>query len=378
MLDSMPCDWAETTVVEAPTPFACTADLMLGDSLGRADQRHEFRRRTMTAPAANWRMHDVTLHPTYALVFKDEQIVPNTRYCVNDREAAAAEKQLTTPHRRLAGRQAFLGFGRYCMNHCHIVTQIVPAVAAYQTEPGFRDGVLLRLAAGPNLHNAQVLTARALQLAGIALPEVLVIGPSPMDATDLTFSSFLTGCKGPSLFCQSVFDRMIEAAIVLPGATWPRLIYISRTDALARPMRNEEALMTMLDRYGVLEVVLSSLCLDEQIAMFRNAALVIGPHGAGLANVVFGSPGTVLYELLPEHYINPYINQLAQQRGMHYWCDVHKAEDKPGVWHHQVSWSVDIDAVERRLVEILSYYNLDAHVTSRGVSPEATGRRQLG
>ena len=32
----------------------------------------------------------------------------------------------------------------------------------------------------------------------------------------------------------------------------------------------------------------------DQIAAFRAASLVIGPHGAGLANLVFSDPGTTL------------------------------------------------------------------------------------
>jgi capsular polysaccharide biosynthesis protein len=110
--------------------------------------------------------------------------------------------------------------------------------------------------------------------------------------------------------------------------------------------------------FGVEPVVLSVLTLDEQITLMRNARVVIGPHGAGLANVAFCSPGTVLYELLPDHYINPCVNQLAQLRGLHYWGDVHASETNSGLWRHHTPWTVDIASVELRLRQILSVYDL--------------------
>jgi len=178
----------------------------------------------------------------------------------------------------------------------------------------------------------------------------------PLDAPDLTFSSLLTGIDGPSAFCRAVFARIAAAAGADSCPDSPTLLYIARADARSRPLRNEDMLVARLARFGVVPVLLSALGLDEQIKLFRGARLVIGPHGAGLANVVFSPPGTVLYELLPHHYVNPCMNLLAQQHGLHHWADIHAAEPRPGVWRHHVPWSVDLDAVERRVAEIFSVY----------------------
>ncbi len=65
----------------------------------------------------------------------------------------------------------------------------------------------------------------------------------------------------------------------------------------------------------------------------------------------------MLYELLPNHYTNPFIAHLAQMRDMHYWCDAHGSkETPPNTWRHHIPWSVDLDAVEQRLTDILSRY----------------------
>ena len=40
--------------------------------------------------------------------------------------------------------------------------------------------------------------------------------------------------------------------------------------------------------------------LAEQIEAFRNARIVLSPHGAGLTNILFCRPNTTLIEIFPE------------------------------------------------------------------------------
>jgi capsular polysaccharide biosynthesis protein len=353
MLDTQSDAWCETTsVVEAAAPVESTADIVLCDSIHRADLGHEFRRRTVGEPVVNWRLRDVMLHARLALVFKDGQTVARTRLNVLPEEEDAARATLRECVRRYADRHAFVGFNRYCSNYFHLLTQIVPAVAGYRDDPAFRDGLLI-------LGGRIPFVLDALALAGIGVPEILSVGPvrHAVAFNDLTFSSLLTGGEGVSRFRQAVFDTMAERAGVDPGMGHG-LIYVSRRDATSRPMRNEAALTTLLARYGVEPVLLGELSLRSQIALFRRARLVIGPHGAGLANVVFSQPGAVLYELLPRHMMRSCMNVLAQQNGVHYWCDVHASEFRAGASPHHVPWSVDIPAVERRLTQILSTYRI--------------------
>ena len=350
MLEPPACDWVERHGLEIPTPFSSTADLMLGTGLGDPERRG-FARRTMTGRTENWWMQKVTLFPALGLIFKDGQAIDATRYCVLPGEEAAALRYLAGPHRRLQGKNAFVALNRVCGNYFHLLTQIIPTVAGYAATPGFSQGSLLL-----NAPTATLL--RGLQLAGIDLPDIIRVDPAmPLDIDNLIFSSPPSDPSELSPFSLSVFDRMIQCATAVGANAHlaEQVIYVWRADSVARPMTNEDELVERLVRaWGVEPVVLSLLSLDEQITLFRNARVVIGPHGAGLANVVFSSPATVLYELLPNHYVNPCINQLAQLRGLHYWCDVHEAQSRPGAWRHQVPWTVNIDLVERRLEAILS------------------------
>ncbi|HEY0181864.1 MAG TPA: glycosyltransferase family 61 protein, partial [Rhodopila sp.] len=88
----------------------------------------------------------------------------------------------------------------------------------------------------------------------------------------------------------------------------------------------------------------------------RDARLIVGAHGAGLANIAFSRPGTVLYELFPSFAAaRPYYNILAQGRGVHYWADVFDCPAPACVTTQSLRaarWQVDLSLVDRRLSEI--------------------------
>ena len=99
-----------------------------------------------------------------------------------------------------------------------------------------------------------------------------------------------------------------------------RRIYISRNDARYRGVRNERALLAQLDHYGFERVLLSRLSFSEQIRLFASAEVVIAPHGAGLANLVFSPPGCTVIEFMPENYVNACFWSLSEACGHHYYC----------------------------------------------------------
>lgn len=73
-------------------------------------------------------------------------------------------------------------------------------------------------------------------------------------------------------------------------------VYVSRRLS-QRPLPNEDELEKLMVDSGYDVVYLEQLPWEAQIALFRQAAVVVGPHGAGLANLAFSAPGTTLVEL---------------------------------------------------------------------------------
>lgn len=81
-----------------------------------------------------------------------------------------------------------------------------------------------------------------------------------------------------------------------------RRLLISRADATCRRIVNESEIAAMLAPHGFETIIPGRLSFAEQIAAFRDATHVIGPHGAGLANILFCAPGTHVLEVLHPHY----------------------------------------------------------------------------
>jgi len=63
---------------------------------------------------------------------------------------------------------------------------------------------------------------------------------------------------------------------------------------------------------------LEPTCWEDNINAFASAEIVVGPHGAGLSNVVFCPPGSHLIEIVPGDRPYPYFYSAACAAGMHY------------------------------------------------------------
>lgn len=82
-------------------------------------------------------------------------------------------------------------------------------------------------------------------------------------------------------------------------------IFISRSDASVRQIANMEEITPILERFGFTQYILSELSVSEQIELFSNAEIVVGPHGAGLTNVIYSS-GIDVVELFGDKQIASY------------------------------------------------------------------------
>jgi hypothetical protein len=115
-------------------------------------------------------------------------------------------------------------------------------------------------------------------------------------------------------------------------------------------MRNEPALIEQVHKRGYEVVTPGSLSFAEQVQLFRGARLIVGPHGAGLTNIVFCEPGTIVYELIPSHYINACFSNLAHICDLRYWWDAFESEGEGLPF--QRPWESDTGLVLERLDEI--------------------------
>jgi capsular polysaccharide biosynthesis protein len=80
---------------------------------------------------------------------------------------------------------------------------------------------------------------------------------------------------------------------------WPRRVYISREHASRRKISNEADVQAVMTQFGIAILHLEKLSVSEQLHMFAYARLVIGLHGAGLANIAVCARHTMVIEITP-------------------------------------------------------------------------------
>jgi tetratricopeptide (TPR) repeat protein len=79
-------------------------------------------------------------------------------------------------------------------------------------------------------------------------------------------------------------------------------LYVSRNDASVRRVLNEAEVVALLSRYDFEVIVPGRLPFEEQVAAFARASHVVGPHGAGMTNIVVSQPGTHVLEIFHPLY----------------------------------------------------------------------------
>ncbi len=87
------------------------------------------------------------------------------------------------------------------------------------------------------------------------------------------------------------------AALPAPPEPLPKRIFLLRGATRTRHVEGEMELAKKLEALGFVAMVGRWSNLAEQIAAFRDAEIVVGAHGAGLANILWSGPKTLLIEI---------------------------------------------------------------------------------
>jgi Glycosyltransferase 61 len=104
----------------------------------------------------------------------------------------------------------------------------------------------------------------------------------------------------------------------VPVSTWGEKLYITRDSASRRRVGNEGELWAQLETRGFAKLRMEEMSWKEQVAAFAAARVVVSPHGAGLANVVFCREGTRVVEFFNRSYVNPCFEDWARAARLDY------------------------------------------------------------
>ena len=294
----------------------------------------------------NYQIVNAVLDGKFRGLFNSDGFIKGTGYLIPDDFMSVLDIDETQLVRATDDGTAIVGCNVAYANYFHWITQALPAI----------DSSLRRLARARNaclvlpvLNSWQEESLRLLGYSGIK--RFVVDDPAKQYAFNrVEYSEIL---NGGAAFCLSestyqTYSRLRQT-VEIPSADRKK-IYVARTDAPSRRMRNEGAVIEEVRKRGYEVVVPGTLTFTEQIRLFRGADLVVAPHGAGLTNIVFCEPGTLVYELLPSHYTNACFCNLAHICKLGYWSDAFESQGD-GLPNLR-EWESDTALVTERLDEI--------------------------
>lgn len=102
----------------------------------------------------------------------------------------------------------------------------------------------------------------------------------------------------PAYLVEYIRTKLLTAyATSHPEKKFHKKIFISRQDATARKISNEDEIYAILASHGFERYHLTTLNFLDQINLFSNAEIIISSLGSGLTNILFCNPQVTLCEL---------------------------------------------------------------------------------
>jgi capsular polysaccharide biosynthesis protein len=238
-------------------------------------------------------------------------------------------RRLPRPRRR-AGVHVLLT-NQWARNHFHWLLDTLPRAALVPLDDLREEPVIVPA----GLSGDQV---DSLERLGIDRSRLVPFDGGHLQVSELVFPSLVGGTGNPPRWAlQWLRERLVPR----PRRTGRRL-YVSRADAAWRRVANEAELVAALERHGFEPVLPGTMPLREQLQAFAEADVVLGPHGAGLVNLLAAAPGARVIELFDERYVNGCYYALADALDLSYWYLVVPSSGRTDL-------QADVAAVERTL-----------------------------
>ncbi|NER00342.1 MAG: glycosyltransferase family 61 protein, partial [Cyanothece sp. SIO2G6] len=224
------------------------------------------------------------------------------------------------PVRYLEGRVAVVS-GLSAHVYYHWMVDVLPRLALLR-QAGWQWADLDAIVINSTQQSFQRQT-----LAVLGVPEAKIIESDRhphLQAAELvvpSFPGYLSWVPQATIeFLRSQFLPMAtETTLPATFPAFPPYLYISRANASYRHVVNEAELLQHLQPLGFVAIALETLTVLQQVALFVRAKIVVAPHGAGLTNTVFCSPGTRVVEIASPHYVHSYYWILSHHVGLEHY-----------------------------------------------------------
>lgn len=211
-----------------------------------------------------------------------------------------------------------------------------------------KAGLTFDYVAAPRRHS---FASQSLELLGIPSAKILPIGHyTHIQADRLIVPS--VGCYFPqSEGVRYLRDKMRSQSWSHYERNDRLKLYVARRRFSSRHVVNEAELFAALQPLGFRKVFLEDLPLKKQIQLFQQAEAVVGPHGAGLSNLVYSRPGTAVFEITPSCRPPLFFYYLAEINEQRYAVYFGQPVGQQGP---DANIAVDVPQLRRQLEEFLS------------------------
>lgn len=130
-------------------------------------------------------------------------------------------------------------------------------------------------------------------------------------------------------------------------------VYISRSKAQKRKIKNEEECLVVLKEYGFKVVYFEDCSFEQQVKIALNARYLISNHGAGLTNMLFMKSGSSVFELRKKADIrNNCFFSLASSLNLKYFYQICDSVD-PQEDAHTANLIVDCKLLRKNIKQML-------------------------
>lgn len=195
-------------------------------------------------------------------------------------------------------------------NYAHWLTEVLPRIAIFCHDRRFEG---IPIIVNDNLHD-NIMTSLAL-VAGIGREIIVlpvgraliadtlyvtsVVGYVPFDRRNKKLSNHSHGIFNH--LSLSTLNKIIDHAIAdVSIENLPKKVYLRRNSAY-RKMINEYEVEQYFQDIGFSIVEPEKLNFIQQVVLFKNASVIVGPTGAGLANIIFAPQDAKIYILISKY-----------------------------------------------------------------------------
>lgn len=197
-------------------------------------------------------------------------------------------------------------------NIFHWLFEVLPRLKCLDVLPQLRD---LPLLVRDPLNSFQETTLRLMGITN----RILTTGGKSAKVAQLYFPSI---ASPPSIHPETVAWLRQKMLGSLPSSdslsSSARKLYISRKDANARRVSNEDEVMKVLAPLGFEHIVMSTLSPAEQIETMRNAKTIVLAHGAAGAHLLFAPTDCNVIELHSPKWPNSVYFTISKALGQPY------------------------------------------------------------